>query len=76
MDIKYTVTSCSEDPIEVTVKFNGSDVKATVTGLTVELTSEDERMGHTFRFTPSDLDAAKELFAVGEEVTLTFSKAE
>lgn len=76
MEIIYTVASCSEDPVDVIATVNGREVSAKVMGLVVELVSEDESMGHTFRFTPEDMTAAKDMFAVGETITLTFSKAE
>jgi hypothetical protein len=76
MEIKYVVQSCSEDEVPVVATVAGREVSAKVAGLVVELLSEDGGMGHTFRLTPTDMAAATEFFAVGEEIKLTFSKAE
>ncbi len=75
MQIIYTVASCSEDPVDVIATVAGREVPAKVMGLVVELVSEDKSMGHTFRFTPTDLTDAKEMFAVGEKIIANFSKA-
>ena len=73
MDITYTVTSCVEDEVVVKAIVAGQEVDAKITGLVVEVTSADGGMGHTYRFTPSDMEAAKAMFAVGETVTATFA---
>ncbi len=74
MQINYTVTSCSEDTIDVIATVAGlGEVTAKIAGLVVEVTSEDGSMGHTFRFTPTDMADAKEKFAVGAAVVATFT---
>ena len=73
MEINYTVTSCSEDPIEVVATVAGREVMAKVMGLIVDCQSECGSMGHTFRFTPTDMADAKEKFVVGNPVTVTFT---
>ena len=74
MEINYTVHSCVEDEVSVAATVAGREVMAKVPGLIVELTSDDGSMGHTFRFTPDDMAAAKSLFNVGDVVVATFSK--
>ena len=74
MEIKYIVHSCSETDVAVKATVAGREVMATIPGLVVELTSDDESMGHTYRFTPDDLDEAKALFTIGAQITITFSK--
>jgi ABC-type Zn uptake system ZnuABC Zn-binding protein ZnuA len=77
MELKYTVTSCSEDPIDVIATVPGiGEVSAKIMGLVVEVVSEDGSMGHTLRLTPTDMAEAKELFTVGNKVTATFALAE
>lgn len=74
MQINYTVTSCSEETIDVLATVPGlGEVTAKVMGLVVEVTSEDGQMGHTFRFTPADMADAKAKFAVGSPVVATFT---
>lgn len=73
MEITYTVTSCSEDPIDVVATVAGREVAAKIMALVVEVTSEDESMGHTFRFQPNDMAAAKEDFTVGAKIKATFT---
>ena len=73
MEINYTVHSCSEDEFSVAATVAGREVVAKVPGLIVELTSEDGSMSHTFRFTPDDMAAAKNDYAVGNVVVATFT---
>lgn len=74
MEIKYIVTSCSEDPIDVLATVPGlGEVEVKVNGLVVELTSECGKMGHTYRFVPTDMADAKAKFAVGAAVVATFT---
>jgi hypothetical protein len=73
MDIVYTITSCTEDEVPVKAIVAGKTVDAKMAGLVVEATSSCGGMGHTFRFTPDDMEAAKVMFAVGAEVVSTFS---
>ena len=75
MEIIYTVRSCTEDEVSVTATVAGREVVAKIPGLVVECVSECGGMGHTFRFTPDDMAAAKKEFAVGNVVTATFSSA-
>jgi hypothetical protein len=76
MDIKYTVASCNQEDVIVKAMVGGREVDAKIAGLVVELVSDCGQMGHTFRLQPADLDEALEFFATGEEIVLTFSKAE
>ena len=73
MELKYTVSSCSEDPVEVMATVMGQEMPVKVMGLVVELISECGGMGHTYRLMPTDMADAKEKFAVGAEVILTFT---
>ncbi len=73
MQIKYTVTSCTQDEVTVKALVAGQEVDAKIPGLVVEATSIDGGMGHTFRLTPADMSEAMDLFSVGAEITLTFS---
>ena len=73
MDIVYTITSCTEDEVAVKAIVAGKTVDAKMAGLVVEATSSCGGMGHTFRFTPDDMDAAKAMFAIGAVVTSTFA---
>lgn len=52
--INYTVTSVSTDEVTVDAEVAGKAVKAKVERLTVEATSDDGSMGHTFRFDGAD----------------------
>lgn len=74
MELNYIVHSCVEDAVAITVTVKGREVQATVPGLVVEIVGEDGGMSHTLRLTPDDIEAAKELFAVGNAVTSTFTK--
>jgi hypothetical protein len=76
MQIKYTVSSCTENEVAVKATVAGREVEAKIPGLVVELMSEDGGMGHTYRLTPDDFEAAKDFFTIGEDVILTFSKPE
>lgn len=76
MEVIYTVASCSEDPISVIATVGGKEVPAKIMGLTVEVVSEDQSMGHMFRLTPDDMEAAKEFFTVGNKVKATFTTVE
>jgi hypothetical protein len=76
MDITYTVHSCVEEQIDVIATVAGREVAAKITGLVVEVVSDEGNMGHTLRLTPTDLDAAKALFAVGNKVKSTFTPIE
>lgn len=73
MDIIYTVTSCTEDEVSVKAIVAGKSVDAKMAGLVVEASSSCGGMGHTFRLTPDDMDAAKAMFTVGNEVSVTFA---
>lgn len=78
MKIPYTVHSCDEQQVEVTVEFQGNATRALVTGLVVELVSDDGVMGHTYRIVPAsdaERDAAKKLFTPGAKVVATFKAA-
>lgn len=72
MQIDYTIANVSEEAVAVKVMLGTREVEALVPGLTVEAVSGS--MGHTFRFTPEDMDAARALFAVGKKVTATFTE--
>lgn len=73
MEIKYTVASCTEDPVEVVATVAGREVMATVMGLVVDCVSECGGMGHTFRFRPDDIEAAKKQFVIGAPIVATFT---
>jgi hypothetical protein len=76
MEIRYTVASCNQEDVTVKAMVAGREVDAKIAGLVVELVSDCGQMGHTFRLQPADLAEAQELFAIGAEIVLTFSKAE
>jgi hypothetical protein len=76
MEIKYTVHSCNQEDVTVKAMVAGREVDAKITGLVVELVSDCGQMGHTFRLQPADLTEAAKFFAVGEEIVLSFSKAD
>lgn len=73
MQIKYTVSSCTQDEVTVKAIVAGQEVDAKIPGLVVEATSVDGGMGHTFRLTPIDMTEAMAMFTTGAEITLTFS---
>ncbi len=68
----YTVHSVSEAPFTVSATVGGKQRDVSITGLIVEIVSEDGSMSHTLKLT-DDLDAARALFVVGANVTLTVS---
>lgn len=74
--IDYTVHSCETQAVSIKATLNGNEVEATVSGLVVELVTDDGSQGHTFRFTPTgdeDMAAKKALFVVGNKVRCDFT---
>lgn len=79
MQVKYRVAGVHEHKATVEAEFNGRKVPGEVPALTVELVSDDERHGHTFRFVPADdadMSAHREMFVVGTNVVASFRKEE
>lgn len=76
MDLRFTVHSCSEEPIPVIAEFNGQPITAYATGLNVELVAEDGRSTLTPTYIPTDMAADRGLFTIGATVVLTFAPAE
>jgi hypothetical protein len=78
--IDYTVHSAVVEKVPVTASYNGQEISALVDGLTVELVSNgDMEHGHTFRFVPKgdeDLQAHRDMFAVGKKLRATFESVE
>jgi hypothetical protein len=77
MDIPMRVHSIATHPVEVEVDYNGEKARAMIPEMTIELL--DVGAGHG-SFAPrfrsrADMAAAKEMFHLGDLVTLTISKA-
>jgi hypothetical protein len=80
MKVQYVVHSMVVEPVTVQAIFEDETVTATINGLTIELVQIGEKSthkhGHTFRFVPSgdaDMQAHKDMFAVGNEVAAEFT---
>lgn len=73
MEITYIVQTCDIQEVTVKASVNGKEVDAKVPGLVVQMVSEDGSMGHTFRFMPDDLEAAKAEFPIGSKMTASFA---
>lgn len=74
ISLKYKVHSCVEDDFAVAATVGGREVEAKISGLVVELVSDDESMGHTFKFIPDNFEI-KDALTDGAEVTVTLSVA-
>lgn len=76
MNITYRVHRASVHPVAALVHYNGKPMHATVPEYEVELV--DHETGHgtlTLRFRmQEEVDEAKEMFAQGDTVTLSFEK--
>lgn len=72
MKLNYTVNSCVRDNFTVRAKVSNREVDATIPGLVVEMVSEDEAMGHTYRFVPEDLEKAEAEYQPGAIVEVSF----
>lgn len=68
MKLSYIVTSAASQLFDVKAKVGAQEVDAKVSGVVIELVSEDGSMGHTFRAMVDDIDAALAEFAVGKKV--------
>lgn len=75
MILNYTVTSAVEVEIAVRATVAGREVDAKMPGVAIEMVSDDESMGHTFRFSPDDPAACLKRFAPGTVVRATFEVA-
>jgi len=74
IELSYKVKSVTEDEFTVTAPVAGVDRQVKISGVTVEMVSEDEAMGHTFRFVPEDdMEATLKAFRVGRTVNVTLS---
>lgn len=79
--INYVVHSVEVQDFAVDAVVAGRTVPAKVSGLVIELTSDDASMGHTYRFIPDDgegepgsgITAALAEFAVGNVVAAELS---
>lgn len=77
VEATYNVHSANEGEVAVMVDIGGQQVEAKVNGFVVELAAQDGTTCHTHRFTPpaDEMDTYRELFTVGNNVTITFSAA-
>ena len=73
MKLTFNVHSSEPADFAVKVSFNGKEIDATVTGLVVELVSEDGSMSQVLRLT-EDVEAMRALFVTDGSVTATYTK--
>ncbi|WP_428492175.1 hypothetical protein [Rhodopila sp.] len=74
MRISYKVHSITRSDVPITVMHNGHEISAMAPGFVVELISEDEVQGHSFRFVPSGTDDMS-MYAPGKRVSADFPPA-
>jgi hypothetical protein len=72
MDVKFVVHGVTPMQISAVTQLDGEDVRSSVSGLEVELTSENPRHGSlVLRFVGKEAAEAAEKFKDGETVTWT-----
>lgn len=79
MKITYVVHSAVKEMVDATVSFKGREIIAKVPALVVELVGVDHKHSHTFTSVPSndeEMQALVELFALGANISATFTPAD
>lgn len=72
MDLKFTVHAVTPMQIAAVTQLDGEDVRSSVDGLQVELTTDNPRHGSlVLNFVGKDVADASEKFKSGETVTWT-----
>lgn len=71
--LKYKVANATAQNFPAKASVGGREMAVEVPGIVVEAVSDDESMGHTFRFVPEDLEAALAAFAPGADLTVSLS---
>lgn len=72
MEVKFTVHAVTPTHISATALLDGQEIRASVSGVEVELTTDNPRHGSlVFRFVGAEAGEAVEKFKAGETVTWT-----